>query len=330
MRIEEIIKTLPLSKGEYPEGGREYVVKWGNIKERNMLNSQYIKYKLASGGMNLLALLPFGALWVISDCLYVLLRHVVGYRKKVVRTNLRNSFPEKSVAELREIERKFYHYLCDYLVSEVKMSRLSPQEIVNRMSYDNLEVFTERTGQGRGIALLIPHYGHYEWLVNLKLFVPQAYQILHIYKPLHNPYIDGMLQRVRSQYGGVNVAKHATVRTVVKMHKEGTHFGVGFITDQSPNKTEAKYWTTFLHQDTVFMDGAEKLAKMVDMSVLYADIHYLRRGYCQVHFDVITDSPKDTADGEITEAFARCLEQTIRRDPPYWFWSHKRWKIKRQ
>lgn len=295
-----------------------------------MFNAQYINYWFTKVGMNLMAMLPFSVLYGLSDFLYVLLRYVVGYRKKVVRTNLRNSFPEKSKRELREIERKFYHYLCDYLVSEVKTARMKPKDIINRMSYDNLETFAERAEVGKGIALMIPHYGNYEWLINLKLFVPEEYQILHIYKPLHNPYIDEMLKRIRSAYGGVNVAKHATVRTVVKMHKEGTLFGVGFITDQSPNKSEAKYWTTFLNQETVFMDGAEKLAKMLDMSVLYADIHCVKRGYYQVHFDVITDNPKETKDGEITEAFARKLEQTIRRDPPYWFWSHKRWKIKRE
>ena len=294
-----------------------------------MIYGQRMSYWLAYAGMHLLALLPFRALYALSDCLYVLLRYVVGYRKKVVRTNLRNSFPEKSKHELREIERKFYHYICDYMVSEVKLARITAQDIIERMSYDNFDVFSDRVKQGRGIALLIPHYGNYEWLINLKLLVPEAYQILHIYKPLHNPYLDEMLKQGRAKFGGINVRKHDTVRTLVKMHNEGGLFGVGFITDQNPNKTEAKYWTTFLNQDTVFMDGAEKLSKMLDMSVLYADIHLVKRGYCQVHFEVITDNPKETKDAEITEAFVRKLEQTIRRDPPYWFWSHKRWKIKR-
>ena len=299
-----------------------------NLKS-SIFNLQYLNYWFTYGGMYLLSLLPFRALYVLSDCLYVLLRYVIGYRKKVVQENLRNSFPEKSKAELHEIERDFYHYICDYLVDEVKTMRLSAEEIKARMSYDNLEVFQEIISHNNTLALLIPHYGNYEWLINLKLFVPQDVEILHIYKPLHNTYIDEMLKQSRSRFGGVNVAKHATVRTLLRMHKEGTRMGIGFITDQSPNKAEAKYWTTFLNQDTVFMDGAEKLAKMLDMPVLYADITRLKRGYCRVHFDVITVHPKETQDGEITEAFARRLEQTIRRAPAYWFWSHKRWKIKK-
>lgn len=46
---------------------------------------------------------------------------------------------------------------------------------------------------------------------------------------------------------------------------------IGLITDQSPNMHEAHYWTTFLNQDTVFMDGAERIAKMMDFPVFYCE-----------------------------------------------------------
>ncbi len=67
----------------------------------------------------------FRELYALSDGLYFMMRHVVHYRKKVVRSNLHNSFPEKSETELMEIERKFYHYICDYMLEEVKMLRMS-------------------------------------------------------------------------------------------------------------------------------------------------------------------------------------------------------------
>ena len=102
------------------------------------------------------------------------------------------------------------------------------------------------------------------------------------------------------------------------------------ITDQSPNFNEAHHWTTFLNQDTGFMDGAERIAKLMDFPVFYCELKKQSRGYCRVRFDLITETPNQTADGEITELFARRLEQTIRREPPYWFWSHKRWKLKRE
>ena len=139
-----------------------------------------------------------------------------------------------------------------------------------------------------------------------------------------------MFKRIRSRFGAVNVPKHSTAKEMIKLYRSKQHFVLGLITDQSPNMNEAHYWTTFLNQDTVFMDGAERLAKMMDIPVFYCELTRKSRGYCQVDFELITDASKQTADGEITEEFARRLEQTIRRDPSYWFWSHRRWKLTRE
>ena len=98
-----------------------------------------IFYWLTYAGMWLLASLPFAVLYVISDVLCFLMYRMVGYRRRVVRTNLRNSFPEKSTAELRRIEHDFYQYLCDYLLEDVKMMRMSFSELCRRMEYRNKE-----------------------------------------------------------------------------------------------------------------------------------------------------------------------------------------------
>lgn len=288
-----------------------------------------LTYYLVYGGMYLLASLPFTVLFAISDVLYVLLRHVLRYRRKVVRTNLRNSFPEKSMQELNEIERQFYHYICDYLMQEVKTLRLSREEMMRRMRYDNPHDFLDAIDAHGSAFLLIPHYDNFEWLMSLSLVMRPDDLPVQIYKPIHNAHIDELFKRIRSRFGGINVPKHATARTLIKMHRSGKHMGVGLITDQSPNLSEAHHWTTFLNQDTVFMDGAEKMAKLLDIPVFYSEIYHEGRGYARVRFELICEHPRQTADGEITERFARKLEQTIRREPAYWFWSHKRWKLKR-
>jgi len=287
-------------------------------------------YYFTYGFMWLLAQLPFRVLYVLSDGLAFLAHRVVGYRRKVVRANLRNSFPEKSVEELREIERKFYHYICDYLVEEVKTLSISFEELTRRMEYVNKEQYLEMIDKHGGLILLIPHYANFEWIIGMASIMKSGDAPVQIYKPLHNPYLDEMFKRIRSRFGGINVPKHNTAREMIRLYRSGRHFAVGLISDQSPNPNEAHYWTTFLHQDTVFMDGAERLAKMMDIPVFYTELKRKSRGYCEVSFDLITESPKQLAEGEITEQFARRLEQTIRRDPPYWFWSHRRWKIKRK
>lgn len=289
-----------------------------------------IVYYLTYAFMWLMAQLPFGVLYVISDGLAFLAHRVVRYRLKVVRQNLKNSFPEKSEKELRHIERDFYHYICDYLVEEVKTLSISFDELKRRMEYVNKEQYLEMIDKHGGLILLIPHYANFEWIIGMAAIMRPGDAPMQVYKPLHNKYLDEMFKRIRSRFGGINVPKHSTAREMVKLYRSGQHFAVGLISDQSPNINEAHHWTSFLNQETVFMDGAERLAKMMNIPVFYTELHRKKRGYCEVRFDLITETPKQTAEGEITEQFARRLEATIRRNPPYWFWSHRRWKLKRQ
>lgn len=289
-----------------------------------------IIYWLTYAGMWLLALLPFRALYVVSDVFCFLMQHIVHYRRRVVRTNLRNSFPEKSETELREIERKFYHYICDYMLEEVKTLRMSFKELCRRMEYGNKEEFLTMIEKHGGIVLLIPHYANFEWIIGMGAIMHSDDIPIQVYKPLHNKYLDQMFKRIRARFGGYNVPKHSTAREVIKLLRDGKRVAIGLITDQSPNPNEAHHWTTFLHQETGFMDGAERIAKLFDFPVFYCELQKQGRGYCKVLFDLITETPKQTANGEITELFARRLEQTIRKEPSCWFWSHKRWKVKRE
>lgn len=287
-------------------------------------------YWLTYAGMWFVALLPFRALYILSDGLCFLMRHIVHYRRKVVRRNLSNSFPEKSQDELRRIERKFYHYICDYMVEEVKMMRMSFEDLSRRMEYGNTEEYLAMIEKHGGIVILIPHYADFEWLTGMGAIMNPGDIPVQVYKPLRNKYLDEMFKLIRSRHGGYNVPKHSTAREVIRLRRDGKRVAIGLITDQSPNLSEAHYWTTFLNQDTVFMDGGERIAKMMDYPVFYCELEKKGRGYCKAYFDLLTENPKQTADGEITELFARRLEQTIRREPAYWFWSHKRWKLTRE
>ena len=54
-----------------------------------------------------IALLPFRLIYIVSDCLGFLLYRVFKYRFKMVRKNLRLVFPDKSIEEIKKIEKIF-------------------------------------------------------------------------------------------------------------------------------------------------------------------------------------------------------------------------------
>ena len=282
-------------------------------------------YWLVYGGLWLFSALPFRVLYVLSDFNYLLMYHVGRYRRKVVRENLEKSFPEKTEAERLQIERKFYRYLSDYMLEDLKLLHMSAEDLCQRMIYKNTEQYLELTEKYGGIIVMIPHYANYEWLIGMGSVMKPGDVPVQVYKPLKDKYLNELFKQIRSRFGGYNIPKHSTAREIIKLKREGKNMVVGLITDQWPSGD--RYWTTFLGQETAFLNGAERIAKMMNFPVFYCELTKTRRGYCEAEFKLMTEAPKETVEGEITDMFAYELEQTIRREPAYWLWSHKRWKF---
>ena len=282
-------------------------------------------YWLVYGGMWLFSALPFRVLYVLSDFNYLLMYHVWRYRRKVVRENLEKSFPEKTEAERLQIERKFHRYLSDYMLEDLKLLHMSAEDLCQRMIYKNTEQYLELTEKYGGIIVMIPHYANYEWLIGMGSVMKPGDVPVQVYKPLKDKYLNELFKQIRSRFGGYNIPKHSTAREIIKLKREGKNMVVGLITDQWPSGD--RYWTTFMGQETAFLNGAERIAKIMNFPVFYCELTKTRRGYCEAEFKLMTEAPKETVEGEITDMFAHELEQTIRREPAYWLWSHKRWKF---
>ena len=282
-------------------------------------------YWLVYGGMWLFSALPFRVLYVLSDFNYLLMYHVGRYRRKVVRENLEKSFPEKTEAERLQIERKFYRYLSDYMLEDLKLLHMSAEDLCQRMIYKNTEQYLELTEKYGGIIVMIPHYANYEWLIGMGSVMKPGDVPVQVYKPLKDKYLNELFKQIRSRFGGYNIPKHSAAREIIKLKREGKNMVVGLITDQWPSGD--RYWTTFMGQETAFLNGAERIAKIMNFPVFYCELTKTRRGYCEAEFKLMTEAPKETVEGEITDMFAHELEQTIRREPAYWLWSHKRWKF---
>ena len=259
------------------------------------MKSRFI-YWLVYSGMWLFSALPFRILYLLSDFNYLLMYRIGRYRRKVVRENLKKSFPEKDKKERLQIERRFYRYLSDYMLEDLKMLHMSPEDLYKRMTYKNTEQYLELTEKYGGIIVMIPHYANYEWLIGMGSIMKPGDVPMQVYKPLKDKYLNELFQRIRSRFGGYNVPKHSTAREIIKLKREGKKMVVGLITDQWPSGNE-KYWTTFLGQETAFLNGAERIAKMMNFPVFYCDLTKPGRGYCVAEFKLMTEKPKCLPEG---------------------------------
>ena len=285
-----------------------------------------VLYYLTYAVLWLFSLLPMWVHYLISDGIYVVVYHLVGYRKKMVRKNLSDSFPEKSEAEIIEIEKAFYSWFCDYLVETIKLLTISKRNLKRRMVFKGTEVVDEIVESGQSCAVYLGHYCNWEWITSLPLWVTPKAQCGQIYHVLENSEFDRLFLNLRQRMGAVCIPMAETLRRLAEFRQQKQPVVIGYISDQVPFWNNIHHWLDFLHHDTPVLTGTERLAGSAGHAVLYIDVQRPKRGYYVAEFKLIERDPKQTKDFELTDAYFKMLETSIQRAPQYWLWTHHRWK----
>ena len=290
-----------------------------------MSRSKIIYYHILASPLYLFMLLPFPVIYLVSDLLYLLMFYVIGYRKKVVYDNLRNSFPGAGEEWINKVAKGYYRFMVDLFIETFKTLTMSARQIKKRTVMADMSLIKELKERDQNFLIVMGHYGNWEWCGH-SFSLHHQYQLDALYHPLSNPFFDWLTNKIRSKFGMGLIPMQSSVREMVK--RRGTLSATAFIADQTPQPENA-YWLTFLNQDTPVFIGTEKIAKKFNYPVVFAKIKREKRGYYSVHFTKITDDPQNTPDGYITEQHTRLLEEEIVAAPEFWLWSHRRWNHKR-
>ena len=275
-----------------------------------------------------LSLLPFRLLYIISDGLFIVLYYIFPYRKKIVLENLKNSFPQKSAAEIELIAKNFYRHFCDLMVESIKAFTISKKTLLKRLdSTDTRELMQHFYEKNKSLILVTGNYANWECAaMSIGLFGTQ--KPLGIYQKLSNKFFDKKMQETRGKYGTQLISTKEVAENFEKYKNELTM--TGFIADQSPGNPKNAHWMTFLNQDTPVAYGTEKYAKQYDMVVLYGKITKVKRGHYRIKYELITENPNELPLNSITELHTKMNEELIQSAPEYWLWTHRRWKHKRK
>ena len=273
-----------------------------------------------------ISVLPYFGLYLLSDITFLVLFQMLGYRKKVVFRNLKNSFPKKSDKELHVIMEKFFRHFCDLIVEGLKGFTISEKQLNQRMTARNPEVLNRFFDEGKDVILVGGHYNNWEILAS-GIGLTTKLLPIGIYKPLSNEYFDRKMKSSRERYRLLMCPMNETREFLEK------DFGIPKVTifgiDQSPSNTKRCHWMTFLNQDTPVFFGAEKYAVELNSPVVFGTIHKVKRGFYELEYEVLCETPMETANGEITEMNTKRLEKDIIKKPEFWLWTHRRWKHKR-
>ena len=289
-----------------------------------------ILYFLLFSWVKIHAILPMFILYFLSDILYFFIYHITRYRRKVVRSNLINSFSEKTEKDIIILERRFYHHFTDHLVETIKLAHISQEELLNRMNVRNPEVVLDLLDKGQTCLIAsLGHYCNWEWLSGVAPSFDDRVILYHIYRPLKNAAFNRLFTYFRTRFNSVGIKKNEAKQDMIALKNDKTPSFTCFIADQTPSKEKLQYWKTFLNQDSAILTGQERVAKSLDIPVVFVDMIKVKRGYYTVDLILITDKPKETPDYYITDKYVELMEKSILRDPAYWLWTHKRWKHKR-
>lgn len=288
--------------------------------------------KIVYTAIAFMSLLPFRVLYFFSDSFYLILYHLLRYRRKVVRENLTNAFPTYSITSIVEIEKAYYRHMCDLFVETYKMLGMSEKEMKQRCRFKNMEMVSHFFAKQKSVIGVMGHYGNWEWLSSCALWADPVSEanidVTPLYKPIHNKAIDDLMLKIRRRFKGNPIPKQDVLRYMVQKRSKKELFFAAFIADQTPNRQNLNFWMQFLNQETPIFLGTERIATKFNLPVISVKVTKPKRGFYEVEFILLTEEPIKLQPGELTRIHTQMLEKQIKERPELWLWSHRRWKYK--
>jgi KDO2-lipid IV(A) lauroyltransferase len=255
----------------------------------------------------------------------VLIYYIIGYRKKVVQSNLKLAFPDTSDKEIKRITKQFYKHMCDMFLEMIKSISITSTQLKKRFIIKNPEELQRLEKQNKTVVVMYGHYASYEWSYVVENHI--NFKGFGIYKKIKNPYFDKLVRRIRGKYNTTLIPTKEAISTITENEANGIKGVIAFLSDQSPKSVRKNHhWTTFFDIEVPCFTGAEMLAKKLDLAVTYLKIEKVKRGHYEAEFVSLADDAKIYKDYDITDKFTKILEDQIRKAPEYYLWTHKRWK----
>lgn len=261
--------------------------------------------------------------YIFGGFIYLILCYALHYRRNVIMTNLRNSFPEKSEKELHRICKDFYKNLSEQIINTISQAGVSDKTLKRRTRFINADEVRREIGGGH-IICTMAHYGSWEGASSISLYFPEQ-RLVAVYHKLQNKLFEQLFRRIRLHSNMELVTMERTMRHFVE-NRDKQPMIVGLISDQNPVFRPNMHWHKFLHQWSAFFDGAGVMALKYHIPVYYYSSRRIKAGLYEGKLIRIYDGEEELAPHEIIERYVRALEEEIIANPALWMWSHRRWK----
>lgn len=275
-------------------------------------------------GINFFRVIPFAFLSSINYLVYIILFYIVRYRKDLVISNLRRSFPQKSLKEIKQIAKRFYKKnLATIFIEGFKGFTMSENQLRKRYVVKNPEILDNYFFKNQSLIALATHYTNWEWGIQAV-----GKQIKHkaaaLYMPMTNKFIDEYVKKLRQKQDMELVSVKET-RAYFEKEKEKPVIYI-MAADQCPSNIEKAHWIDFLNQKTACLHGPESYARFNHLPLVFFDVKRIKKGFYEMTIRKLADDISAYPKGEPTQKYMQFLEKAIYENPSDWLWSHNRWK----
>ncbi len=236
--------------------------------------------------------------------------------------NLLIAFPEKTEKERIRIAKDFYRNFIDTFIETIKLISVTKKQLEKRVSI-NAEVLNDIFPSGQSIVIATGHFFNWEF-ANLSVSAFGKHRFIGIYMSVSNKIFNRLIHQMRSKFGTILIAVK-DFRNEYPNYKKEQH-AIGLVADQNPGNPANGFWYPFFGKMAPFVKGPERTSKNLNAAIVLLDFHKVKRGYYKMDFQLLTKTPKEFAEGEITKQLVHFIEDCIKRNPSNYLWSHRRWK----
>ncbi|KAA3516115.1 lipid A biosynthesis lauroyl acyltransferase [Agrobacterium vitis] len=252
-------------------------------------------------------------------------------RHRLMLTNLRNAFPEKSEVEIETIALAAWGHMGRQIAEYVFLDELfdfDPDKLgEGRVEVSGIPIFMDLLENPRPFIVFTGHTGNFEMLpVAGAAF---GLYVTVLFRPPNNPYIADMVFDFRRARMGNLVPSHAGSSFHLARQLEAGK-GVGVLVDQKFKKGQP---TTFFGSEVRTNPLLAKLVRQFGCDIYPARCIRLPGNRYRLEIEPKVDIPKDGQGRVDVQATAQMLndkvESWVRECPEQWLWYHDRWNIKK-
>jgi KDO2-lipid IV(A) lauroyltransferase len=247
--------------------------------------------------------------------------------RQIAERQLQAAFPRKSPAECRAIARATFVHFGRLLVSVLRFGGLSREQMSARVEYEGLERVKAALAGGKGVLIFTGHFGYWELQGLAHALVMPPISVLA--RPLDNPRLHELLERIRSATGNQVIYKQGALRKVLRALEQNE--GVAILADQHVQSADA-VTVDFFNRPAATAPVLATLALRTGAPLIPAFALPLPGGRYRMIYEHPVEMPSATSEDPVRELTQRCtdvLEMYVRRHPDLWLWMHRRWRDER-